>query len=410
MKIRVSDSMRLLIVGGSGFVGTRVVRAACAAQKAGKLTKVASISRSGTPIGGVDDSFAGVDWLRGDVLASELPEMLADYDAVISCLGAFGSNDFMLSLNGGALAEAAADAGVQQFAFISAAPIKPVAKAMAAAGYEGYYGGKLIAEEAVARHFGKNGAILRPGPIYGTRAVSPQVSIPLGAIGVPLTSLFETSPMRSVASALPLNLGDLMMPWVSVDDVAGAAVAHVLGVKPHSAENNGSPSVSGGEATVVEWDGIRSAGEALRSSAPPEVSLFWDGGCPLCKVEIAHYKRIDVERRVDWVDITTQPDRLVAAGVSFDDAVSLIHAVDHSHGDALRIGTPAFMAVWERLPLPWSALPPLLNTAPLALPLVEVVYRFWARHRLKLSAAARTLERGSACNANGQACDLKKTK
>ena len=33
--------------------------------------------------------------------------------------------------------------------------------------------------------------------------------------------------MRAVAGALG-PVGDLMMPWVSVDDVAAAAVAHVL--------------------------------------------------------------------------------------------------------------------------------------------------------------------------------------
>lgn len=70
------------------------------------------------------------------------------------------------------------------------------------------------------------------------------------------------------------------------------------------------------------------------------------------------------------------------------------------------MGAPAFVAVWERLPLPWSALPPLLTAMPMAMPLVDRLYRVWARHRLRISGAARSLSRGSACDAS--ACEIKR--
>lgn len=316
--------MRLLVVGGSGFVGTRVVRTALA-----QGVHVASISRSGKPIAGAAD-LTGVEWLKGDVVAGgeALHSALSDCDAVISCLGAFGSNEFMHQVNGtanAALAEASAKAGVDRFAFISASAIRPVAKAMAAAGYEGYYAGKLTAEEAVKRHFGSAGLILRPGPIYGTRAVSPNISVPIGAIGIPLTTIFETAPVRSLASALPMEMGDLIMPWVSVDDVAAAAVAHAIGKTTSGGGEGGGGGGEGGgsedsgrsgAASMLEWDGIRKAASQLRMSLPAEVSLFWDGACPLCQIEIAHYSSIDVERRVDWVDLTRHPERLSAASAS----------------------------------------------------------------------------------------------
>ena len=87
--------MRLLVVGGSGFVGTRVVRTALA-----QGVHVASISRSGKPIAGAAD-LTGVEWLKGDVVAGgeALHSALSDCDAVISCLGAFGSNEFMHQVN-----------------------------------------------------------------------------------------------------------------------------------------------------------------------------------------------------------------------------------------------------------------------------------------------------------------------
>jgi nucleoside-diphosphate-sugar epimerase len=66
-----------------------------------------------------------------------------------------------------------------------------------AAGLEGYYAGKVSAEAAVTRYFGGRGLILRPGAIYGTRMVSPNISIPIGLVGAPLTMVFETPPVRN---------------------------------------------------------------------------------------------------------------------------------------------------------------------------------------------------------------------
>ena len=397
---------RVLVIGGSGFVGTRVLRSALS-----NGLKVASLSRSGAPIQ-ADASLSAVEWLKGDALSDGAPirDAMRGCDAVISCLGAFGSNDFMHKINGAAnasLAEAAAAEGVSKFVFVSAAAIKPVAKAMAAAGYEGYYAGKMTAEEAVTRHFGERGLILRPGPIYGTRAVTSSVSIPIGAVGVPLTTIFETPPIRALAAALPMDLGDLFMPWVSVEDVADAAIAHIV----HKSGGSGSGSDKGtsGQPSLLEWEGLRAAASQLRMSAAPEVSLFWDGGCPLCTVEIAYYKRLDRERRVDWVDLTAHPDRLEAVGITHADAVALIHALDHTRSDwqTPLVGVPAFLAVWQRLPAPWNLLPPLFRAVPPAIPLVERAYRFWARHRLKLTGRSRSLKQGSSCAADGSACELK---
>eukprot|EP00322_Chrysochromulina_rotalis_P014715 CAMPEP_0115867862 /NCGR_PEP_ID=MMETSP0287-20121206/20985_1 /TAXON_ID=412157 /ORGANISM="Chrysochromulina rotalis, Strain UIO044" /LENGTH=406 /DNA_ID=CAMNT_0003322477 /DNA_START=41 /DNA_END=1261 /DNA_ORIENTATION=+ len=403
-------SRRVLVVGGSGFVGTRVLRSALS-----KGLSVASLSRNGAPASAAADaSLAGVEWLKADALAGGAPlrEAISGCDAVISCLGAFGSNDFMHRINGdanAALAEVAAAEGVNRFVFVSADEIRPVSRAMAAAGYEGYYNGKLTAEAAVTHHFGPNGLILRPGPIYGTRTVSASISIPIGAVGVPLTMLFETSPIRALAAALPMNLGDLFMPWVSVDDVADAAVAHVVDADTGSSGGGSGPAAAGtaqDEAVQQDWKAIREAAGKLRMFASPEVSLFWDGGCPLCSKEIGYYQSIDKQRRVDWVDLTQNPKRLEAAGLAHDDAIALIHAVDHTQGNSLLVGVPAFLAVWERLPY-WNVLPPILRSMPALLPAVESGYRFWARHRLTLTGRARALGQGSACTTDG-ACELKK--
>lgn len=294
--------------GGSGFVGTRVLRTALASGM-----RVASVSRNGPPAA-LDSSLSEVEWIRADVEdPPALARSLEGADAVVSCIGAFGSNDFMRRINGDAnasIVEAAAAAGVGRLAYISAATFRPVELVI-----PGYFEGKRIAEEAVTRHYGPAGAVLRPPAVYGTRDVGKYVKIPLGLIGVPLGSLFASAPMRSLANALG-PLGDLMMPWVSVDDVAAAAVAHVL--QSDDSGNGGGGSGRGGEATtdgsagaavVLDWKAIVGASSSLFSGLPPQATLFWDGGCPLCKTEIAYYKRIDVAQRVEWVDIYSHPER-----------------------------------------------------------------------------------------------------
>ena len=56
----------------------------------------------------------------------------------------------------------------------------------------GYFQGKRDAEQHLAQTFPSSGVALRPGFIYGSRAVG-AASIPLGAIGAPLemVSLLE---------------------------------------------------------------------------------------------------------------------------------------------------------------------------------------------------------------------------
>ncbi|KAL1527710.1 hypothetical protein AB1Y20_009095 [Prymnesium parvum] len=374
-------AMRLLVFGGSGFVGTRVLRSAL---KHG--LNVASVTRSGTPQV-LDSDLSGVEWLKADIQKpADLTAVLKGADAVISCVGVFGSNEYMRRINGdanAALAESAAAAGVGRFVYVSAHTFRPVA-AIA----PGYFEGKAIAEAAVGKFFGSNGCVLRPPAIYGTRAISKHVSLPLGLVGVPLGTLFSTGPMRAVAAALG-PIGDLMMPWVSVDAVADAAVAHVVG-----GDGNGGGRGPGGKAdgdtskgdvVILDWEDINNAAARFSLTLPPQVTLFWDGGCPLCSREIAYYKWLDTSRRVDWVDIHAAPEKLEPYGITSSNALRVIHAID-SRGQLQesRVGVPAFLAIWEQLPY-WKVLPPILHRIPSAMPVVAAAYELFAKVRLRVT-------------------------
>lgn len=76
--------------------------------------------------------------------------------------------------------------------------------------------------------------------------------------------------------------------------------------------------------------------------------VFYDGGCPLCRREIAHYRRLDRQGCVEWVDITQQPERLAAHGIVFADAMRRLHL---RKGDGRIVtGASAFAALWGYLP------------------------------------------------------------
>ena len=124
--------MRLLVVGGGGFVGTRVVRTALAQGARGlDLTKWQAHCWGGRSHGsGV------VEGRRGGRRGAALGPLRLRRGHLVP--GRVWFQRVMHQVNGtanAALAEASAKVGVDRFAFISASAIRPVAKAMAAAGY-----------------------------------------------------------------------------------------------------------------------------------------------------------------------------------------------------------------------------------------------------------------------------------
>lgn len=206
------EKTKLVVLGGNGFVGSAICKEAVS-----RGINVLSLNRSGAP--GVKESWVHeVDWVRGNAFESEKwRHLLADASAVVSCIGAFGTNDFMRKINGEAniiAVKAAAEEGVNRFVYISAHDVGLPSFLL-----RGYYDGKRAAEAAVQEYFPYGGVILRPGMIHGTRVVG-NFSLPLGLIGAPLEAVLKNAKW---ASQLPL-VGAALVPPVKVTTVAKAAV------------------------------------------------------------------------------------------------------------------------------------------------------------------------------------------
>lgn len=80
----------------------------------------------------------------------------------------------------------------------------------------------------------------------------------------------------------------------------------------------------------------------------PRAVVLYDGGCPLCGREIAHYRRLAGGLPIDWLDVT-QPDAgLDRFGLSLPEAIRLFHVIDRS--GTMQVGARAFLALWAELP------------------------------------------------------------
>lgn len=116
--------MKVTVFGGNGFVGTSVLKSLLKYHSKNPYLKLCSINRSGKPqSNNFSITSANIDWVPGDILIPEnYRHILRESDCVISCVGSFGSNEFMEKINGDAnilLVKESAAAGVKKFIYVS---------------------------------------------------------------------------------------------------------------------------------------------------------------------------------------------------------------------------------------------------------------------------------------------------
>lgn len=240
------DALKVTVVGGTGFVGSRV----CKTLAAGGA-EVTSISRSGRlPDWASGEAWTrAVEWRAVDLLGDDeaaIDAAMASPDAVVSCVGVVDPDaDVLRRGNGAANVNAfssARRAGVRRAVYVSVSSEVaacqdgwlPFAKDEFAA----YFAGKRSAEEAAAEAVGGDATklcVLKPTFIYGGdrfevplpgKFVAPRVSAGYGAIVEEVLSL---GLFTALADALPGLIKVALRPPVSVDAVAAACANAALG-------------------------------------------------------------------------------------------------------------------------------------------------------------------------------------
>ncbi|KAH9753376.1 NAD(P)-bd dom domain-containing protein [Citrus sinensis] len=202
-------SERVVVLGGSGFVGSAICKAAVS---------------KGIEHG--SNKFQSLDCNAGDVFYVNWDEVLTGATAVVSTIGGVGSEEQMLRINGEAnvvAVNAAKEYGVPKFILISVHDYNLPSFLLSSA----YFTGKRKAESEVLSKYPNSGVVLRPAFIYGKRKVG-DFEIPLDLIGEPAERILRaienfTKPLSSIPAS------DLLLaPPVSVDDLALAVLNAVV--------------------------------------------------------------------------------------------------------------------------------------------------------------------------------------
>jgi predicted DCC family thiol-disulfide oxidoreductase YuxK len=106
--------------------------------------------------------------------------------------------------------------------------------------------------------------------------------------------------------------------------------------------------------------------------------VLFDGGCPMCRREIAHYMRLRGAQQIEWVDIAAAATDLAALGVDRAEAMARFHVRDRS--GRWQTGAHAFVELWSHLP-GYAVLARGLRSVRLV-GLLERAYQPFARWRL----------------------------
>lgn len=91
-------------------------------------------------------------------------------------------------------------------------------------------------------------------------------------------------------------------------------------------------------------------------SEEPDIEVFYDGECPICRFEVKLYRRIDEAARIQWTDIGDLEITDLPKDKSHDDLLGRFHVrdirgepTDGTQSDWF-IGVDAFARIWTVLP------------------------------------------------------------
>ncbi len=126
----------------------------------------------------------------------------------------------------------------------------------------------------------------------------------------------------------------------------------------------------------------------LRLMTEPHLTIYHDGSCPLCRKEIAHYRRQSGAERLAFVDVSA-PDCEPGANLERQAALSRFHV--RLPDGTLRSGAAGFAAVWRQLPA-WRW-PARVASVPGVLQLLELGYRLFLPLRPRIARVITLISR-----------------
>ena len=112
-----------------------------------------------------------------------------------------------------------------------------------------------------------------------------------------------------------------------------------------------------------------------------EVLVWFDGGCPLCRREIALVRRLDRRHAIIFLDVARED---VACPIDRAALLTRLHALEDGR---MLSGAAAFAAMWRAIP--WFRPLGLAARNPCVLATLETLYCRFLKLRPKLQRLAR---------------------
>ena len=112
-----------------------------------------------------------------------------------------------------------------------------------------------------------------------------------------------------------------------------------------------------------------------------KLTIFFDGGCPLCKREVDFLQSRNQKGYLSFIDINTSDFYLdLKCGITYKQAMDRIHALK-SDGSVIK-DIKVFQEAYTLIGLGWIYAP---TKFPIFDKFIEFIYGIWAKYRLKLT-------------------------
>ena len=112
-----------------------------------------------------------------------------------------------------------------------------------------------------------------------------------------------------------------------------------------------------------------------------KLTIFFDGGCPLCKREVDFFQSRNQRGYLRFIDINSSNSSLeLKYGITYKQAMERIHALK-SDGSVIK-DLKVFQEAYSLIGLAWVYTPTKL---PILDKCTELIYGLWAKYRLNIT-------------------------
>ena len=107
--------------------------------------------------------------------------------------------------------------------------------------------------------------------------------------------------------------------------------------------------------------------------------VFFDGNCPICKKEINTYKKLSLDKKIEWHDISKNKDITKNINKTQKECLKILHVVDDRNN--IKTAIDAFIEIWNKTKFFRHLV--FLFKIPLIKLIANYFYKKYAKYRYK---------------------------